>query len=375
MVGERSGCWWLSLVALAALIVGAVGGSIGGGTVAYFLSRAPATTTPVEEPVGGRSQQMVLADESGTVEVVKKIGPTVVTVISKEQGRIDLFGETSEETTAGSGVIMDRRGYIVTNQHVVGESRDLSVILFNGEGKSASLVGTDYPFTDLAVIKIEAEGLAAAELGDSDQLAVGQRVVAVGSALGDFRDTVTAGIISGLHRSWSPDDILMEDLIQTDAAINYGNSGGALANLAGEVIGINTMIIRRGEAGEMVEGMGFAIPSNTVIAVARQLIEKGKVIRPFLGIGHSSVPSDFAYSYGLPSGQGIYIIQVVPDSPAARAGVRQGDTLLRINNDTIDSKYPFLNILMKHEPLEEVVLTILREGREIKVGVTLVERK
>ena len=362
-------------MALVALIAGAVGGSIGGGTVAYFLSRAPATTTPVEESVVGRSQQVMQTDESAIIDVVQKIGPTVVTVISKVSGRIDLFGEISEETTAGSGVIVDRRGYIVTNQHVVGESRDLSVILFNGERKSASLVGTDYPFTDLAVIKIEAEGLTAAELGNSDQLAVGQRVVAIGSALGDFRNTVTAGIISGLHRSWSPDDILMEDLIQTDAAINYGNSGGALVNLAGQVIGISTMIIRRGEAGEMVEGMGFAIPSNAVIAVAQQIMEKGKVSRPYLGIGHRIITSDMAALYDLPEGQGIYITEVVPNSPAARAGLRPGDILLKISDDSIDRNHPFLNILMKHEPIEEVVLTFLREGKETEVKVTLAERK
>jgi 2-alkenal reductase len=362
-------------MALVALIAGAVGGSIGGGTVAYFLSKAPATTAPVKEPSSDRSQQVIQADDSALVEVVNTIGPAVVTVISKVPGQIDLYGEISEEIAAGSGVIVDKRGYIVTNQHVVEESRDLSVILFNGERKSANLVGTDYPFTDLAVIKIEAEGLAAVELGDSDQLAVGQRVIAIGSALGDFRNTVTAGIVSGLHRSWGGDDILMEDLIQTDAAINYGNSGGALASLTGKVIGINTMVIRRGESGEVVEGMGFAIPSNTVMAVAQQLIEKGKVSRPYLGIAHRTIMSDMAYLYDLPAKQGIYITEVVPNSPAARASLQPGDILTKINNDTIDSSHPFLNILMKYEPLEEVALTIIREGKETKVKVVLAERK
>ena len=375
MLGERGGCWWLSILALVALIAGAVGGSIGGGTVAYFLSKAPATTAPAKEPISDRSQQVIQADDSAVVEVVNRIGPAVVTVISKLPGRVNLYGEISEEIAAGSGVIVDKRGYIVTNQHVVEGSQDLSVILFNGERKSANLVGSDYPFTDLAVIKIEAEGLAAAELGDSDQLGVGQRVIAIGSALGDFRNTVTAGIVSGLHRSWGGDDILMEDLIQTDAAINYGNSGGALANLTGKVIGINTMVIRRGESGEVVEGMGFAIPSNTVMAVAQQLIEKGKVSRPYLGIAHRTITSDMAYLYDLPAKQGIYIIEVVPNGPAARAGLQPGDILMKIDDDTIDSRHPFLNILMKYEPLEEVALTIIREGKETKVKVVLAERK
>ncbi len=374
MVGERGGCWWLSLVALVALIAGMVGGSIGGGTAAYFISRAPATTAPTEEPVSGSSQEVV--GTSSIVEVVKKTGPAVVTVVSRVAGRANLFGEISEETTAGSGVIVDKRGYIVTNQHVVGEGRDLSVILSNGERETASLVGTDYPFTDLAVIRIDAAGLTAAELGDSDQLEVGERVVAIGSALGDFPNTVTAGIISGLHRSWSPaQDILMEDLIQTDAAINYGNSGGALVNSAGQVIGISTMIIRRGEVGELVEGVGFAIPSNTVRAISQQIVEKGRVFRPYLGIGHRMVASDMAALHGLPGGQGIYITEVVAGSPAARAGLRAGDILLKIADNAIDTQHPFLGILMKHEPLEEVVLTFLREGKEAEVKVTLAERR
>ncbi len=375
MLGERGGCWWPSLLALVALIAGAVGSSIGGGAVAYFLSKGTITPTPVEATVTGLVPRATQTDESAIIEVVKEIEPAVVTVISKMPGQADLFGEVPEETVAGSGVIVDKRGYIITNQHVVGESQDLSVILSHGEGKRASLVGTDYPFTDLAVIKIEAEGLTAAELGDSDQLAVGQKVVATGSALGDFRNTVTAGIISGLHRSWGRDDILMEDLIQTDAAINHGNSGGALANLAGQVIGINTIVIRRGESGEVVEGMGFAIPSNTVIAIVQQLIEKGKVTRPFLGIAHRTITPAIANSYNSPASQGIYITEVVPNSPAARGGLRPGDILLKINDDTIDRKHPFLNLLMKHEPFEEVALTIIREGEETRVRVTLAERK
>jgi len=353
---------------MVALIAGAVGGSIGGATAAYFLSKAPVTPTPAGELASGATQKVTLTEESAIIEMVKKIEPAVVTVVSKLPRTIELFGRISEETATGSGVITDKRGYIVTNQHVVGDSQDLSVILSNGERKSASLVGTDYPFTDLAVIKIEAEGLTAAELGDSDQLVVGQRVIAIGSALGDFRNTVTAGIVSALHRTWSRTDILMEDLIQTDAAINYGNSGGALVNTAGQVIGINTMVIRGGEAGERVEGIGFAIPSNTVRAIAQQLIEKGRVSRPFLGIAHETL-------YNLPAKQGIYITRVVLNSPAARAGLRQGDILIKIDDDTIDSEHPFLNLLMKHEPHEEVVLTINRAGKEMKVKVTLAERE
>lgn len=375
MTEERSGCWWPGLVALVALIAGVVGGSIGGGAVAYFSSRAKVATPPVEEKVGGLSQKMAQSEESAIIEAVNRIGPAVVTVINKLPGRIDLSGENSEQTAAGSGVIVDKKGYIVTNQHVVEGSQDLSVILFNGERTSASLVGTDYPFTDLAVIKIEAKDLTVAEMGDSDGLTVGQRVIAIGSALGDFRNTVTAGIVSGLHRSWGSDDILMEDLIQTDAAINYGDSGGALVNLVGQVIGINTMVIRRAGVGEVVEGMGFAIPSNTVMAIAQQIMGKGRVYRPFLGVSHRTVTSDIAQLHDLPAKQGIYITEVDVNSPAARAGLRPGDILLKINDDIIDDRQPFLNILMKHEPLEGVVLTIIREGEEIKVKVTLAERR
>lgn len=363
---ERSGYWWLGLVALVALIAGAIGGSIGGGTAAYLMSRATVTPTSASETSSGATQKMTLTEESAIIDVVKTVGPAVVTVVSKFSQRIDLFRMIPEEMASGSGVIVDNRGYILTNYHVVGDSQDVSIILSNGQTEMASLVGTDYPFTDLTVLKIEAKGLTAATLGNSDELLVGQRVVAIGSALESFRNTVTAGIVSALHRTWSGNgDILMEDLIQTDAAINPGNSGGALVNLAGQVVGINTMIIRQGETGEMVEGIGFAIPSNTVGAVVQQLIEKGKVSRPYLGIAHTVIAAQ----------QGIYILRVVPDSPAGEADLRQGDILLKIDDDPIDSEHPLLNVLMKHEPREEVVLTIVRDGKEMKVKVTLAERE
>ncbi len=333
---------WLILAFLFALLFGAIGGAFAGGTAAYLLLRGQPTLPPPIE---------VTEEELSTIAVVDRLGPSVVTIISARDQR----------SVLGSGVIIDEGGYIVTNEHVVRNYTTFKVILASGEERHAALIGTDYPFTDLAVLKVEDSGLAAAELADSDSLVVGQQVIAIGSPL-EFANTVTLGVISGLHRRWKIDGIFYEDLVQTDAAINPGNSGGALANSRGQLIGINTLVVRSTQRGEPVQGIGFAIPSNTVRDIAAQLMERGKVWRPFLGIRHQDLE------------QGALVVSVSPDTPAAQAGLDEGDIILLMGGYLIDEENPLLNVLMRFEPGETVSLAISRGGGEMELELTLAER-
>jgi len=334
---------------ILALFVGAIGGFAGGSAAYLLLDEEPEPTpTPIEITV--------TEEELSTIEVVQRVSPAVVTIISS--GGAGLL----QGKGVGSGVIIDDRGYIVTNEHVVGDYSTFTVVLANGEEREGTLIGTDYPFTDVAVIKIEGSDLPTAELANSDNLVVGQKVIAIGSALGEFPNTVTVGVISGLHRRWKADGIFYQDLIQTDAAINPGNSGGALVNSQGEVIGINTSVIRTTEQGEPVQGIGFAIPSNTVINIATQLIEQGRVSRPFLGIRHQDLKD------------GAYVVSVSAGTPAAEAGLKEGDIILKMGDYSIDEENPLLNVLMNFEPGDTVVLTISRQGTKIELELTLTQR-
>ena len=340
---------WLILAVLLALFVGAIGGFAGGSAAYLLLDRE---TEPTPTPI----EITVTEEELSTIDVVQRVSPAVVTIISTGgEGLLPGKG-------VGSGVIIDDRGYIVTNEHVVGDYSSFKVVLANDEEREGTLIGTDYPFTDLAVIKIDGSDLATVELANSDNLVVGQKVIAIGSALGEFPNTVTVGVISGLHRRWKADGIIYQDLIQTDAAINPGNSGGALVNSQAQVIGINTSVIRATEQGEPVQGIGFAIPSNTVIDIVTQLIEQGKVSRPFIGIRHQDLE------------EGAYVVSVSPDTPAAEAGLIAGDMILKMGDYSVEEKDPLLNVLMNFAPGDTVVLTISRQGTEMELELNLVQR-
>jgi len=271
---------------------------------------------------------------------------------------------------------VDPNGYIFTNYHVVENAAELTVIFPDGERKPAEVIGHDYPFSDLAVIKVEGEGYAHATLGDSDEILVGEPVIAIGSALGDFRNTVTTGVISGLGRTLQASaDIVIEGMIQTDAAINHGNSGGPLVNLRGEVIGINTAIIRGGTfTGDVAEGLGFSIPSNTVRYVTGELIAKGKVTRPYLGVRTTTVTRSLAAYYSLPVDHGVYVNRVLPDTPAAQAGIREDDIIVRIGDDVIDEEHPLINVLSHYETGQTVAVEVSRAGENVELQLTLGER-
>jgi 2-alkenal reductase len=233
------------------------------------------------------------------------------------------------------------------------------------------------------VLKVDHDLPAIAQLGDSDKLKVGETVIAIGSALGDFENTVTVGVVSGLNRTLqSPDGVNMENMIQTDAAINHGNSGGPLLNLSGQVIGINAAVVRgtgSGVTGEadVAEGLGFSIPVNTAKDVSAQLIRDGTVARPYLGITSVPINPRLAGRYGLTDengnalDHGVLIEDVVAGSAAAKAGVQVGDVILQINDITLDDDHPMLNTLMKFKPRDTVTLKVLRKGSTVELKATL----
>ena len=265
----------------------------------------------------------------------------------------------------GSGFIISPDGYILTNNHVVGEADKVIVKLLDGREFTATIVGTDPP-TDVAVIKIDATDLPVLPLGDSDKVEVGEWVLALGNPFG-LSHTLTAGIVSATGRS-SVGISDYEDFIQTDAAINPGNSGGPLLNLEGRAIGITTAIYSR-NGGYM--GIGFAIPVNMAQSIYNQLIEHGNVTRGYLGITIQDLTPELAKSFGLKDTRGILIAEVMPDTPAEKAGLKQGDVIVKFNKEAVDNFAPFRNKIAMSEPGTKVNITVIREGREKSFTVTI----
>lgn len=378
-----SGCLVL-LVGIVLLLGALLGGLMGGGAVWLLLSRQPEaveekvtsvptptlTPTPLPTPEPTSTPQLPFS----ATEVVRKVGPAVVTVVNVTGPAREHYGTMIEPKILGSGIIIDKEGHIVTNHHVVEGGESLSVILASGEERRAHLVGSD-ALSDLAVIQIEDNDLAVAELGDSDEVEPGEWVVAIGSALGDFRNTVTMGVVSALGRTIEVDeDMIMEGMIQTDAAINRGNSGGPLVNLRGEVIGINTVIIRRrGRSAEIAEGIGFAIPSNQVRQVAQLLMAEGVIVRPWLGIEYRAVTASLAGTVGLPEAVGVVVSEVEVDSAASRAGLQADDIILAIEGQVINAVNPLSSLLVQFRAGQTVKLTVWRDGEQLEMTIILEE--
>jgi 2-alkenal reductase len=229
-------------------------------------------------------------------------------------------------------------------------------------------------FADLAVLKAEGIMPAVATLGNSDNLKAGETVIAMGSPLGEFRNSVTVGVVSAIDRSLDTGSgYAMENLIQTDAAINSGNSGGPLVNLAGEIIGINTAVVRGDNTSAIAEGLGFAIPSNTALLISQQIIQKGYFARPYMGVSVQHVDPDTAQRYDLEVEWGAYVTDVGAYSPAGNAGIRRGDIIVRIGDMTFDEDTRFVNALFAFQPDDTVDVEVVRNGRRLVLQVTLTE--
>ena len=347
-------------------------------TVGGLTNATPPAGGPTSEaqPVGGGWE--VPAERQAVVQVVDRISPAVVTIVNK-LGTPGIGSEAS-----GSGVIIDSEGRIITNNHVIEGASEggIQVIFDTGDTATAQLLGGD-AVSDIAVLKVDRAISVFAKMGDSSKVRVGETVIAIGSALGDFKNTVTVGVISGLNRLVRGPGINMENMIQTDAAINHGNSGGPLLNLSGEVIGINTAVVRGGGAldgGDVAEGLGFAIPVNTVNTVSQQLIGTGKVARPYLGVSTRPVNRTISSYYQLldENGKlletGLLIEEILAGTPAETIGLRQGDVLMKINDITLNEDNPLANVLTAYQPGDTVKVTIIRNGKLIKLDAKLAVR-
>ena len=339
-------------------------------------------------------------NKSPIVEIAKKVCPAVITiVISKDLPKIEGFyffpfggqefvvpkiekGKERTRIGGGSGFIVSPEGYILTSAHVVGDAEaEYTIVVEPTKKYPAKIVSRD-PISDIAVLKIEAEHLPYLELGDSDKIELGEEVVAVGNALGEFHDTVSAGIVSGMSRSITAFSGLtarsaqLRGLIQTDAAINPGNSGGPLVNIEGKVIGINTAVVMG------AQNIGFAIPINYAKKDLEEVRKYGKIKRPFLGIRYIVLNGEIAKLHKLPKDYGALVIRetlgesaVVKGSAADKAGLKEYDLILECQGEKVTEKNPLANILQKFKIGDEISLKVLREGKEINLKVKLEEKK
>ena len=307
------------------------------------------------------------ARNTPAVRVARTVGPAVVGITNKAVAH-DIFNRTFETEGVGSGVIFKSDGYIITNNHVIAGAKEIIVSLSDGNSVNGTLIGTD-EMTDIAVVKVDAKDLPVAELGDSDEVVVGEPAIAIGNPMGlEFQGSVTVGVISALNRTLDLNDRRVK-LFQTDAAISPGNSGGALVNADGEVIGINSAKL----AVTGVEGMGFAIPINTVKLIVSELMDKGYVARPYLGVTIFDKPTAARYGYQLSIDKGVYVFQIALDSPAGRAGFQRGDIILSIDGKAVNSVADVRNEVAAHKVGDKVKVLLDRDGKEETIEVTLEE--
>lgn len=361
------------LLLVAALASGYIGGALSQKSVSV-------------QNVSTETRQQIVSSEAEVIaDVAKNISESVVSIdVTTKQTGQDFFGFTRqfEAQGAGTGVIISSEGVIVTNKHVVATSvSELQVTLSDGTVLEAEVIARD-PRNDIAFLKVKDKkdkNLKPAPLGDSSKLKVGDKVLAVGNALGEFQNTVTSGIISGYGRDISAGDGAsaesLTNLLQTDAAINRGNSGGPLVNLSGEVIGINTAIT----GSDNGQSLGFAIPVNDIKAQITSVLEKGKIERPYLGVRYQTITERFAYVYNLPSQKGAYLPptepgeseSILPDSPAEKAGLKEKDIITKIGDKEITETTSLAALLGDYKVGETVRLTILRDNKEQVISAVL----
>jgi serine protease Do len=353
---------------LAFFAVSVIAGASAGAVVALILSSDDGSSSAAAgQGARGASREVV-------AEVAAFAMPAVVTIIIEGPARVDEQGNVYESVNSGSGVIVDAAGYIVTNEHVVREPGTLTVVLSNGEQRPARIVSHDAPFTDLAVLQIPSGGLRALPLGDSNNLVPGQTVLAIGSALFEYSSSVSVGVVSGLGRRYLREGIYMEDLIQTDAAVNVGNSGGPLVNLNGEVVGLVSNVVRRIGPIETVQGISFAISSRTMLPIVSSIVRNGSFPRPYFGVEHADLDLFVAQQLGVNASRGALVRRVFANSPASRAGIRAGDIILKMGNYDIDEEFMFLNALSRQGVNERVAVQVQRGGEMLEISLQLVPR-
>lgn len=306
------------------------------------------------------------ARNTPVVHAAKEVGPAVVGITNKAVARDWFNNQVQVEQGVGSGVIFRADGYIVTNYHVIAGAQEIVVSLPDERSFTGQVIGAD-ELTDLAVVKIDATDLKVAEFGNSDDIMVGEPAIAIGNPMGlEFQGSVTSGVISALNRTLDINERQLK-LIQTDAAINPGNSGGALVNADGKVIGINSAKL----AANGVEGMGFAIPINSVRAIVDELMSNGKVLRPYIGVGVFDKETAARQGYRLNAEKGVYVEEITLNGPADKAGIRRGDLILEIDGKEINKVGELRAVILEHKAGDTIRVKIERDGSKNDVDVVL----
>ncbi len=400
---------------VVAIITSLVIGGLSGGIFGVVATQNPQFTSWIQKNVlnssrasstanlTGTGSTLQVQEDSATVDVVKQATPAVVSIVVKQDlsklnnnNTFPFFNspfqfnvpQGEQQIGAGTGFIITSDGLILTNKHVVSAGQDTTgsatqytVIMNDGKQYDATVVDTD-PVNDFALIRIKATGLPKLDLGDSDTVRVGQTVIAIGNALGQFSNTVTKGVISGLSRTITAGDSQntserLENIFQTDAAINFGNSGGPLLNLAGQVVGLNTAISQQGQL------IGFAIPINQAKTVIASVQKYGKIVRPYMGVRYVQVDDAVAAENKLSVNYGALLLKgssanepaVIAGSPADKAGLVENDIILEFNGKKITADNSLASAIQKLNPGDTVQLKVLRQGKEKNISVTLEEFK
>lgn len=355
---------------LIAVAAGAalLGGLVSGGIVARFANDRGIATSSNATAFAGTT--LSVEQTSAIADVASRARPAVVRVDSSKRAG------SGTEHDIGSGVLIDQQGHVITNAHVVLNTDALKVVLSDGTERPAILIGHDYPFTDVAVLQISPGRLTAAEIGDSSTLHLGDAVVAIGNPLAEFDGSVSVGVVSGLNRRRVFDSVRQDDLLQTDAAVNNGNSGGALLNLKGQFIGMPTAVLRQSRTGQTVEGIAFALPSNRLMTIVNRIIaDGGGYPRPSLGLEHLDINDEVLQrAPRLAVTEGAFVTSVVAGGAGGTAGILVGDVITRVGNTAVNREGPLLNALMSFDPGQTARVVLNRNGRIIELEVRLARR-
>lgn len=370
---------FFALIVFIALVVGFFGAFIYEAYGhSFFLSRGwiPGTTADGRETL----QPVTVVQNDAVISAAAKVSPAVVSIISHSQGvQRNFFGgaQPLDSTASGSGFVITKDGLIATNKHVIDGADKITVVMQDGGSYDAKLVSAD-PLNDFAIIRVDKKDLPVVDLGYSDELKVGEPVIAIGNALGSYTNSVTSGVISGTDRSIVAQSEAsassLEGLLQVDAAINQGNSGGPLVNIQGQVIGINTAVDKAGE------GIGFAIPINDLRPAIESVVSQGRIIRPMLGVRYVNITPEIAGLNKLSVSKGALLETdsatthaVIPDGPADKAGLKDGDIIVSVNGQEITPQQSLTRLLQKFRPGDSVDIKYLRDGKEATAKATLKE--
>jgi 2-alkenal reductase len=361
---ERRG-WAPGAVVAVALVAGIVSGSLSAAAVSTLM-RPPASVVTSQAPIGQNVSNVHIDESSAIISAVQGAMPAVVKIQS----------ETGNGQATGTGLIFDANGWILTNRHVVAGAQQITVILADSRELDGRVYGID-TLTDLAIVKVDGSGLPTVKIGSSSDLEQGQLAIAIGNPLGEFENTVTTGVISGLGRQIvagsqaTSSSEQLNNLIQTDAAINPGNSGGPLLDSAGQVIGVNTAV------SQDAQGIGFAIPIDVAKPIMQQALDGKPLSRPWIGIYYQPVTKQLAKERNLSVDSGVIVDAggnqpaVFPNSPAADAGIRQGDVITEIDGTAITADSDLAELMLPHHPGDTIALTVLRNGSQQTVQVKL----